>query len=53
MLRAVIIDDIDTIRSKNIELIKEYCPNVTIMAEATDVKTGVEVIKKYLPDLVF
>ena len=53
MLRAVIIDDIDTIRSKNIELIKEYCPNVTIMAEASDVKTGVEVIKKYLPDLVF
>ncbi|MCD6066396.1 MAG: DNA-binding response regulator [Bacteroidetes bacterium] len=53
MLRAVVIDDIDTIRNKNIDLIKEYCPNVAIMAEANDVKSGIEVIKKYLPDLVF
>lgn len=53
MLRAVIIDDIDSIRIKNTELIKEFCPNVNIMAEAVDVKSGVELIKKYLPDLVF
>lgn len=53
MLRAVIIDDIDSIRSKNTALIKEHCPNVTIMAEANDVRSGVEVIKKFLPDLVF
>lgn len=52
-MRAVIIDDIDTIRSKNLELIREYCPQVTVMAEASDVKSGVEVIRKYLPDLVF
>lgn len=53
MLRAVIIDDIDAIRNKNISLIKQYCPNVTIMAEANDVKSGVEIIQKFLPDLVF
>ena len=53
MLRAVIIDDIDAIRSKNIALIKEHCPNVAIMAEAVDVKSGVETIRKFLPDLVF
>jgi two-component system, LytTR family, response regulator len=53
MLRAVIIDDVDTIRAKNCALIKAYCPNVTMIAEANDVKTGVEIIKKYLPDLVF
>ncbi len=53
MLRAVIIDDIDSIRIKNTELIRQYCPNVAIMAEAVDVKSGVEIIKKFLPDLVF
>lgn len=53
MLRAVIIDDIDSIRIKNTELITRYCPNVAIMAEAVDVKSGVEIIKKFLPDLVF
>lgn len=53
MLRAVIIDDVDSIRIKNTELIREYCPNVRIMAEAVDVKSGVEIIKKFLPDLVF
>jgi len=53
MLRAVIIDDIDAIRNKNVELIREYCPNVSIMAEASDVKSGVEIIRKFLPDLVF
>lgn len=53
MLRAVIVDDLDQVRSKNIDLIREYCPQVTIMAEATDVKSGVEMIRKFLPDLVF
>ena len=53
MLRAVIIDDIDAIRSKNIDLINVHCPNVTIMAEANNVKSGVEIIKKFVPDLVF
>ncbi|NMH27606.1 LytR/AlgR family response regulator transcription factor [Flavobacterium silvaticum] len=53
MLRAIIIDDIDTIRAKNMALIKKHCPNVAIIAEANDVKSGVEVIRKYLPDLVF
>ena len=53
MLRAVIIDDIDAIRNKNTALIKEHCPNVSIMAEANDVKSGAEIIKKFIPDLVF
>ncbi|MBA3679836.1 MAG: response regulator transcription factor [Bacteroidetes bacterium] len=53
MLRAIIVDDIDSIRTKNIALIKENCPNVAIIAEANSVESGVEAIKKYLPDLVF
>lgn len=53
MLRAVIVDDTDEIRAKNTALIKEYCPTVSILAEASDVKSGIEVITRYMPDLVF
>lgn len=53
MLRAIIIDDIDNIRQKNIAVIKQYCPDVAIIAEADSVTSGVAAIKKYLPDLVF
>jgi two-component system LytT family response regulator len=53
MLRAIIIDDMNNIRQKNIAVIKQYCPNVAIIAEADSVASGVAAIKKYLPDLVF
>lgn len=53
MLRAVIIDDVRSIREKNSELIKQYCPQITILAEADGVETGVQIIKQYAPDLVF
>lgn len=53
MLRAIIIDDIHNIRHKNMAVIKQYCPDVAIIAEADSVASGVIAIKKYLPDLVF
>lgn len=53
MIRAIIIDDMDAIRQKNTAVIKDYCPNVAIIAEADSVKSGEEAIRKYLPDLVF
>lgn len=53
MLRAIIIDDIDTIRHKNMLLIQQYCPGVAVIAEADSVATGVAAIRKFLPDLVF
>lgn len=53
MLRAILVDDIQNIRLKNKAMIQQYCPNVAIIAEADSVKTGVEAIKNYLPDLVF
>lgn len=53
MLRALIIDDIDTIRAKNTALIKQHCPNVTIIGEANGVESGVALIKQVLPDLIF
>lgn len=53
MLRAIIIDDIDTIRQKNVAVIKQHCNNVAVIAEANSVQSGIAAIKKYLPDLVF
>lgn len=53
MLRAIIIDDMDNIRQKNMAVIKQYCPDVAILAEADSVSSGVAAIRKYLPDLVF
>jgi len=53
MLRAIIIDDIDAIRQKNISIIRENCPNVAIIAEADSVAAGVAAIRKFIPDLVF
>ncbi len=53
MLRAIIIDDIDNIRQKNMAVIRQYCPDVAIIAEADSVASGVAAIRKYLPDLVF
>jgi two-component system LytT family response regulator len=53
MLRAVVIDDIDTIRTKNIDMIKANCPNIVIIGQANSVESGVSLIKQIAPDLVF
>lgn len=53
MLRAVIIDDIETIRKKNSAIIKSNCPNISIIGQAESVESGINIIKKLSPDLVF
>lgn len=53
MLRAVVIDDIDTIRHKNIDIIKANCPNIAIIGQANSVDSGTSIIKQIVPDLVF
>lgn len=53
MLRAVVIDDIETIRKEHIALIHSKCPEVSVIAEADSVASGVRAIKQYAPDLVF
>lgn len=53
MLRAVIIDDIETIRKKNSAIIKSNCPNISIIGQAESVESGIAIIKKLSPDLVF
>jgi len=52
MLRTIIIDDEPHMRQTLEKLVKEYCPNVKLVAKADGVKTGVQAIKKYHPDLI-
>lgn len=53
MLRAIVIDDVDSIRTKNVDLIKSHCPNIAIIGQANSVKSGISLIKQIVPDLVF
>jgi two-component system LytT family response regulator len=53
MLRAIVIDDIDTIRKDNIAIIKANCPNVSIIGQADSVESGMAIIRQLAPDLVF
>lgn len=53
MMRAVLIDDeISNLENLRI-LLEKHCPQVTIIATAQSVNDAVDVIEKYLPDLVF
>jgi len=52
MLRTIIIDDEAHILQALEKLVKQYCPNINIVGKADGVTTGVEIIKKYNPDLV-
>ncbi|MFT3794705.1 LytR/AlgR family response regulator transcription factor [Flavobacterium sp.] len=53
MLRAVVIDDIDEIRKKNIHIIKSNCPNIAVIGQANSVESGVNLIRQIVPDIVF
>ncbi|WP_298136666.1 LytTR family DNA-binding domain-containing protein [Flavobacterium sp.] len=53
MLRAIVIDDIETIRKKNSALIKSSCPNISIIGQADSVESGIKIIKQLSPDVVF
>jgi len=52
MLKAIIIDDEPLIRELITKTIKSYCPNVSIVAEAGTVQSGVAAINEHEPDLV-
>lgn len=53
MIRAIIIDD----ERNNIDnltgLLKKHCPEVEVIASATDADKGVEIISALTPDLLF
>ncbi|NJI72891.1 response regulator transcription factor [Sphingobacterium kitahiroshimense] len=52
-MRAILIDD----ENSNLEnlriLLEKHCPQITIIATAQSVRDAVDVIEKYVPDLVF
>jgi two-component system, LytTR family, response regulator len=53
MLKAIIIDDEEGARITLSSLIKEYAPNVEIIAQCSNVPDGVLAINKNNPDVVF
>ncbi len=53
MLRAIIIDDEAKSRRILQKLLEGYCPNVQIIATATDILSGIEMIQSKQPDVVF
>lgn len=53
MLRAIIIDDIESIRKRHLAIIKTSCPNISIIGQADSVASGTTLIKQLMPDLVF
>ncbi len=53
MLRAVIVEDEKRSRETLSGLLKLYCKNVEVVAEADGVKTGISAITEYKPDIIF
>lgn len=53
MLHAIIIEDEAASRETLKSYLIKYCPKVKLLDEADCVKSGLEIIKKHQPDLVF
>lgn len=52
-MKAVLIDDQSHVRENLKMLLEEFVPEVEVIAEADGVKSGLDCVKKYKPDLVF
>jgi len=52
-MRAILIDDETSARTTLKGDIQDYCPEITIVAEADGVKAGITAIREFRPDLVF
>jgi two-component system LytT family response regulator len=53
MIRAVIIDDVEKARVALKSDIKHYCPELELAGEADGVESGIKLIKKLNPEVVF
>jgi two-component system LytT family response regulator len=53
MIRSVVVDDEKPSREVLCNYLKEYCPDVEVVATAGSLKTAFRIIKKHQPDLVF
>lgn len=52
-IKVIIIDDELLARNLLRGLIKEYCPDVEILADCADLPNGIKAIRRLKPDLVF
>ena len=52
-MKAIIVDDETRARTLLAKMLKEYCPDVDVVAEGSDLPSGVKVIRKWRPDVVF
>lgn len=52
MIKTIIIDDEKSGREVVANILKLFCSNVIVLAEADSVKTGLEAIHQFKPDLV-
>lgn len=53
MIKAVIIDDVQLARISLKADLEDYCPNVQVLGEADGVMSGMKLIRKLNPELVF
>ena len=53
MLKAILVDDEKASRETLRNYLNKYCPDVSVVAEAENIKQGLEVIQKQKPDVVF
>ncbi|MDP1746496.1 MAG: LytTR family DNA-binding domain-containing protein [Bacteroidota bacterium] len=51
-MRTIIIDDEEHFREDIAKILQRYCPTVTIVAKAVDVKSGLLAVKTHLPELI-
>ncbi|PRX57754.1 LytR/AlgR family response regulator transcription factor [Flagellimonas meridianipacifica] len=52
-LRTIIVEDEATSREILQNYLTKYCPSVQVLGEAPNITEGMELIRKYNPDLVF
>lgn len=52
-MRAAIIEDNPSVKRTLIQLIKDYCPEVSIVGEAENVKEGIQLLENLKTDIVF
>lgn len=53
VFRALIIDDTENSRITLAHDLKQYCPQVQVVAEADGVQTGLDAIREWRPDVIF
>jgi len=53
MIRAIIVEDEKMSRETLTRMLEKYCPQVEIVATAEGYRSGIEMIKKFRPDVVF